>query len=792
MKRPLLGITAAFSLGILIEEFFNIPIFYNFLFVLIFLFLSILFFKSKRQFFLSITAAFLFLGSLVYKNYAALPQNHIKNVIVVNPNFPKQVLLEGQVLNKPDKKITYYNQLRLDFQLKVKAIRVENDWKPASGILLVGVFNPPLNFRYGDEVILEGSLSLPKPATNPGQFDYKKFLEARKIFYILNLKENDFSKIVGHAHVNPIKQFAYAIKERIEKSINRLMPDTEGAILKAILLGERRDIDENINDDFVKTGTVHILAISGLHVGLLASIFILLFKLLRLPFKLWALILTFLLIIYCTMADNRPPVTRATIIILIFLFGRVLKKQQDLLNSLSFAALAILFLNPQDLFDIGFQLSFLTVGSIIYFTPKLETDLIPPTRCKMVKIRFYLIRTVLVSFSAWLGSAPLVARYFNIFSPVTVLANLFVVPWMFFVLATSLTFILFSFFSYTLGLIFSEASSLSIAILLKIVSIFSNIPFSYLFVKSPSWIFIIGFYIFLFLLFNRKYFRIKVKYFLISVVLFFNIFIWHRVFFEGQDFLRISFLDVGKGDSIFLEFPKRGTMLIDGGEGLGVDMGRLVVSRFLASKGVNKIDAVISTHPHTDHIGGLVRILKNFRVRFFIENGEEDLNPLYINCEELVKRKGVKRFILKEGDCIKGFEETEFSVLNPPTQKFYDLNNNSLVLKLKYGNFSVMFCGDIKKEAAFNLLKYDKELASTVLKVPHHGGSLGEAALEFFEKIKPKIAIISLGNKKPNSSILLIFKELRTKIYRTDRDGAIFLTVDKNRSYKCHIDALKK
>ncbi|MCM8782586.1 MAG: ComEC/Rec2 family competence protein, partial [Candidatus Omnitrophica bacterium] len=373
--------------------------------------------------------------------------------------------------------------------------------------------------------------------------------------------------------------------------INKFMPGVEGAILNAVLLGKRDGIEEDINEDFVKTGTVHILAISGLHVWLLVSIFGLLFKLLRVPFKIQTLILTFFLIVYCITVDNRPPVIRSTIMILVFLFGRVLRREQDLLNSLTFSALIILFFNPQELFDVGFQLSFLTVGSIIYYSPRLETLLLKRDIIEKERARVYFLRAALVSFCAWLGSAPFIAKYFNIFSPITVLANLFVVPLMFFVLALSLTFILFSFFSHTAGLIFSEVSKLSISILLKIVSIFSKVPFSYFRVKSPPWLLIVAFYMFVLLFLNRHRIRIKGKYFIIIALLSINIFVWCDVFFilKRHEFLKISFLDVGKGDAIFLEFPKGGTMLIDGGEGLGSDMGRLVVGRFLSFKGINRV-----------------------------------------------------------------------------------------------------------------------------------------------------------------------------------------------------------
>jgi competence protein ComEC len=781
MRRPLLGIALIFSLGILIESAVNIPIFYIFLCASTALVLSIAFIKSKRRFLLFAVFAFLFLGALAYKSSILLPKDHIKNIMGPDGGFPRQVLVQGQICNKPHNRQTYFTQEKSEFLLNVKCIKVGNNWHEAKGLLLTQVLNQQIDFQYGDEVVLEGDLTLPRPATNPGQLDYRSFLEKKKIFYLLNVEKGDFSKIIGQGKSNLIKQIAYKISDRIELLIDKFMPPLEGSVLDAILLGNRRDISGDMRDKFIHTGTIHILSISGLHVGLLASIFIILFKLFRVPFRFSVVALAALLVLYCSMVDNRPPVTRATIMVLVFLFGRLFKREQDLLNSLAFSAFVILFFNSRDLFNIGFQLSFLTMGSIIYFLPRLEEALQGDS-----KKRAYFLRAFLISFSAWLGSAPLVAKYFNIISPVTLIANIFIVPWMFLVLATAVTFVIFGFISSALGLIFSEVCAFSTGILLKAVAAFSKIPFSYFRVKSPSWISVIAFYAFIFLFFNRRLIRIRAKHFLIMGLVIFNAFIWRGIFFEKQDFLKISFLDVGKGDSIFFEFPKGGTMLVDAGEGLMTDMGRLVVGSFLEHKGINKIDVVMLTHPHADHVGGLSSILKNFKVRFFVDNGDMDRGLLCKECQTLIRQKGIKRYVLKRGDRITGFEDVALLILNPPIKGFNSFNNNSIVLKLEYQDFSALFCGDIEEEAAADLLLFrEKELQSTVLKVPHHGGSLGGAAWGFLGNVNPEAAVVSRNEQRSiDSDILGAFKKIGSMIYSTDKDGAIFLEKTKHDKYK--------
>ncbi len=259
MKRPLIGIAILFSLGILMEHLLAIPPAFLYLYILFFLSLTILFIKSKTRFLIFAGICFLFLGALAFENYTAIPQNHITRAIQVAPDFPKIVVVEGKILDNPRLKKTYYGSQEAQFLLRLNAIRDKNEWKTVSGILSVNCFNPPLKFRYADQVILEGHLAPPRPAANPGQFDYKKFLERRRIFYLLNVREDNFSKIIGHGFRNPIRLLAYKLRDKIGVLIDRFMPDESGGILKAVFLGEPSDVDADINSDFVKTRTVHVL-----------------------------------------------------------------------------------------------------------------------------------------------------------------------------------------------------------------------------------------------------------------------------------------------------------------------------------------------------------------------------------------------------------------------------------------------------------------------------------------------------------------------------------------------------
>ncbi|MEI8176081.1 MAG: DNA internalization-related competence protein ComEC/Rec2 [Candidatus Omnitrophota bacterium] len=782
MKRPLLWGTGLFLLGIIVQDLVAIPLSYLIIYFTLFVSLAFLSLKTTKFFLISVACSFALLGAIDLARVTTLAPEHIVNRLPVIDGVTRSVVVRGRVLDEPREEASIYGQKEFRCALRLAAIRGNNAWDPSDGVVNLTLINPRLVPRCADDLILEGVLIPPRQATNPGQFDHRKFLARRLIFYTLTVNEDGFLKRIGRGPVNPITAVAFRTVRYLERLIERYAPGREGAILKAILLGARSEIDPQTNDDFVKTGTVHALVIAGLHLGLLAGIAILVFKILRIPFTVWAPVLIGLSIFYCVMVGGRPPVVRAAIMMIVFLSGRLVRREQDLLTTLAFCALLIAAINPQDLFTVGFQLSFMTVGSIISLTPLLEKYLDPVIRGDRLRPAGarpwffqacrYAVRAAVVSFTAWVGSAPLVAQYFNIVSPVTVLANLVVVPWLFIVLASAVAFIASALLAPWLGLLFAQTSLVSIDILTGIAAFFARLPLAYSRVRSPGWIAITLFYAAIFLFINRRFLRLKAAYFLFGALIVVNVIVWGSALSLKNDRLKVSFLDVGKGDSCVVQFPRGGVMVIDGGEATGTDMGRTVLGRYLASEGISRVDLAVSTHPHTDHVGGLGALLEDFEVGGFVENGDAEMNPWYPRAQTIIKEKRIPRMVLRRGDEIRGFAPCRISVLNPPSRRLTDLNNNSLVIKLVYKNFSVLFCGDIQEYAARDLaLNYGNKLRSDILKVPHHGGDLGEEAKEFITEISPRVALISSRGRKLNDRIAALCDERHISILRTDLAG---------------------
>jgi competence protein ComEC len=255
--------------------------------------------------------------------------------------------------------------------------------------------------------------------------------------------------------------------------------------------------------------------------------------------------------------------------------------------------------------------------------------------------------------------------------------------------------------------------------------------------------------------------------------------------YAGNRELTVYFLDVGQGDSAFIRFPSGKSILIDGGESEGRDSA---VMSFLRKKGVRKIDAVILSHAHSDHAGGLLRVLEDIPVGIFIEPGAAHTSDIYINLLDLAAAKNIPYLNVSRGDVLKGFGEAEIIFLNPPESFYRDespLNNNSIVMRLEYGVVSFLFTGDIEKKAEEELVAvYGDSLASVVLKAPHHGSGSSNTA-GFISAVGPAVAVISagIGNDfgHPHRSVLKRYGDAGIKILRTDENGTVVIKTDGKR-----------
>ena len=394
MKKPLVGICIFLCLGIWLAKYIPIPQYILFISAFILPILTFIMLRHNRR----ISTAFLWLcffvlGAFLLKNAEMLPSNHINRYI---SNKGKAAYLKGIVDNDPvEKRLRYGN--RTTCILNAYKLGINNREYDVCGKVLVNIYRSE-NLEYGNEVLLKGKIYKPMRFQISDRLNYRDYLKQKNIYGIFSVKKDIPVTILGQRIENPLKTFAFKLKRKVKNIFVGHLPFLEAAFMKAMFLGERQDIPQFLKDVFARTGTVHILAISGLHVGIIIFIILFFLKAVRIPRKTRFVITMMFLIVYVFITGARPSVIRAAVMAMVLLGGYLFEREIDVYNSLAAAALMILLYNPKQLFDIGFQLSFLSVISIIYLYPRFEKKMIKREFPGIVK---FFMKCFCVSSAAW-------------------------------------------------------------------------------------------------------------------------------------------------------------------------------------------------------------------------------------------------------------------------------------------------------------------------------------------------------------------------------------------------------
>ena len=556
-------------------------------------------------------------------------------------------------------------------------------------------------------------------------------------------------------------------------------------IIKALTIGDTTGLDEETRTLFQKTGTSHILAISGSNIGIVTAFFFFIARILirrssRLrqrgdDIRYAALLSIPFAVAFMITAGSSIPTIRATIMITVFMVGLFFERGKHMINTIALSALVVLLLFPHSLFSPSFQLTFMCVLFIVIASeqiyPLIKTD---------SKVLKWLLSSILMTVAATIGALPVALYHFYGLNPFSVIHNLVAVPPMC-VVATPLS---------LLGLVLPwgeyilRFSGTVVGLTVRILE-HMNMGYIYPVIRPTLFECMLYFSFVLALFYVRKRLVLAGLVFcLVPVVAGYS---WHEYSerFHNKT-LCVSFVDVGLGDAMIVEAPEGIRMLIDGGGQFRgtYDTGKSVITPILLSRKIRTLDYVINTHPHGDHIGGLFNVLKTFRVGHFVTGAYFGKEANFLGLLALLKERGVPLEIWKAGErhALKGGAVTD--VLNPGRDVSPDnANNASLVLKLTYGKNSFLLTGDIDADVEGKLVLTGAPLRSNILKIPHHGSRFSSSA-PFVRAVNPDMAILSVGKGirgLPGDDALNTYRALSIPVVRTDVHGFAAVCSDGRR-----------
>jgi competence protein ComEC len=714
--------------------------------------------------------------------------------------------------------------------MRVKTIHRDSTLLPeapikASGLILITMKGLlPDGLKPGDHFLAKTKISPVYTFSTPGSFNYKKHLAGKSIFLKgwINSPGN-IVKVETLDEVASLVYFPERIRHHIANFLDNTLTQPSRGLYKAILIGDRHDVSHSVLDSFIRAGCMHILAISGMHMGLLAFVTIAtvswLLKrstrlLLQINVNKAAVSISLLpLIAYAFIAGFNIPVLRALLMTSAFILAIIFDRPGNLVNHILTAAFLILLWKPTVITTASFQLSFGAVISIALIYPLLinllfkdSTDSLSgfskvrplketsPFGQGILKSKFikWLLGAIVLSLSAMLGTLPLLLFHFNRISLIAPLTSLLVEPLIcFWSLIVGIIACFFIPLTPGLAQIFFKTGSAGLIFSERICAFFSAMEHVSLRLPTPSAVEIALYYILLLSIIMTFHLRPSPRRYAIIVAA--VSFVSLLAIPAASDIRRqnstatsVSVLDVGHGAATVLQLPHNKNILLDGGGAAGsnFNIGERVIGPFLWHKKIGHLDTVIITHPHADHYNGLAFILNHFRPKELWINGATGHDPEYGELLNLAKKLNIIIKIPKTDEILFQSGSTRLLCVNNgslgmnfPNQE-PNINDLSIVLKLETADNSFLFPADISAAMANTLVAAGKDLQADVLLAPHHG-SKSSMSQDFIKAVEPEYIAVSVGRNNPfnlpDESFYTLEKE-GIRVLLTGRDGTLTFT----------------
>ena len=693
---------------------------------------------------------------------------------------------EASVPSFDQDKLSYYNGQKVELvgvvvsdpepagqgvKLHISARKIKLDglseMMSVSGKALVRLPRFP-EYRYGDMLQLTGELET--PPSQAADFDpedyYHDYLARQGIYASMYYPKAEF---IEGGHGSAVMGWLASVRNRLSRSLASALPEPQASLSQSLLLGQRTQLPSDLYADFTRSGTAHILAISGSNIsivaGILLSLGIWLFGRRRSLYIILALLGVWL---YVMLSGMQPPAVRAAIMASLFLVALHLGRQKSMATALAFAAAVMVGVQPSVLWDVGFQLSFLAMAGLVFLWPPLQTlsrSLVGKALGdgKLASLGNLIGDSFTVGLAAVLATWPLIAYTFGYVSLVSLPATLLALPVLPFIIVIAALSGVLGLFAPPLAAAGGWLAWLFLTYMIKVVEGSAALPLASIDVRMPGgwvWGYYLALAVILWLGSKRGWWQWLKEHlksapvrpalaasrtWLLVPLVALAVVVWLAAWPTHSSQLQVSFLDVGQGDAILIETPSQRQILVDGGpspEKLSQELGEKLPFWD------KSLDLVVLSHPHSDHLGGLVGVLQRYRVEQVLEPEIDQSSAVYQEWLRAVEEKDIKRTTAQEGQKIDLGDGIWLEVLNPKLEPLTGtdspIHDNAVVLRLRWNKVSFLLTSDIGEDAEREILAQGLEVDSAVLKVAHHGSATSTSDL-FLAAVSPQVAVISVG-----------------------------------------------
>jgi competence protein ComEC len=817
---PLLFIVVGLIAGILIQNTLGLPALVWLILIVIFIAATIISYLATRISYLVkeqnlplITAylallCFLCLGAIRLITFQQPKPKDICNLV---GNERKLATIRGAIITEPyiqknqDWKFARFKPAdpASGFYLKMEEIKTVDGWAKVSGTVRVRVDEPVLDLKVGDFIQAYCWLDRFQKATNPGQFDIAKYMVRKNIFVAASVKSRDGIELHERSPAGRFVKIKAKLREAVTQALlgNVQAESPSEGLLEALLLGYRGNIDSDTYRSFRKTGLLHFISLSGMHLGILVGIIWWLCKTAGLMKPARAIVCIIAIVIFLMIVPLRAPTLRAAIIGFVFCASFLFRRRSNSINTLSLAAIILLLMRPTNLFEAGWQLSFASVLGLVLFCERIHFFLYETIkglhwRKKAQKTRPffriisrpgpYLLRLLSTGITAWLGGAGILLYHFYTINPLTSLWTVVAFPFVALILTIGYLKIILSFLLPTaasmLGFLVTGLSEA----LIWIVKLIAHLDISQILIGRVSPALIILYYC-LILFAGLVYLRRPLIKKLICAVMALTIIVslvLTKQQWTTRENLIITCLDVGHGQAILVQLPGKANVLFDAGSLHKSDIGRRIVAPFLDYKGINKIDAIVISHNDVDHINGIPEIVEHCEI------GGVYANQAFLSeTDRWGTAEFLERWLSENGHGIQPAGEelnvggkAKINILWPTEQICQDKtlgdNDKSVVSLIKFGDRKILLCSDIELFAQQKFLELFPDLKVDVIVVPHHS-SVKSIKADFIQRLEADISICSCGQGQYERLQAIKQTENASSFY-TARDGAITICVNKD------------